>query len=243
MPIGLGSTAVDAQFKPESHVGSRVPARPQEFGQDRSQKILAAYASCIIGRQRSLASQYVLDRSSLRFDRKYDALADGVCLEEATGNSFDDIGLKMSEDAMRFALAEALLRGEIGTIDPDRLPKTARLRIPVLIAADYEQKIDRQYSADELKALDEKRAKDQATLVMYRFGECAVRSAPRDARALLQAGPNSAAESAALQPLVPVLGNCLEKGAQVTLNRTKLRGAIALSYYALAHAPLAVASQ
>jgi hypothetical protein len=42
---------------------------------------------------------------------------------------------------------------------------------------------------------------------------------------------------------VPVLGNCLEKGAQVSLNRTKLRGAIALSYYALAHAPVATASQ
>jgi hypothetical protein len=242
LPLGLGSAPGFGQFNPEAHVGSRIPNRPQQLSQDRTQQILSAYATCIVGRQRSLASEYVLDRSSLRFDRKYDALADGACLEEAIGSSFDDVGLKMGEDAMRFAVAEALLQNEIATIDPDRLPKTARLRMPVLIAADYEPQVGRQYSADQMKALDEKRAKDQSTLIMYRFGECAVRSDPRGAQALLKAAPNSDAEGAAVQQLVPVLGNCLEKGAQVTLNRAKFRGAVALSYYALAHAPLATAS-
>jgi hypothetical protein len=76
---------------------------------------------------------------------------------------------------------------------------------------------------------------------MYKFGDCAVRTAPLAARAFLQAAPGTSAEGAAVQSLKPALGSCLEKGAQVTLNRTRLRGALAVSYYSLAHASPALA--
>ena len=144
---------------------------------------------------------------------------------------------------MRFALADALLQDEIATIDPAQLPKAMPLQIPFLSTADYEPKVGRQYSAEEMKALDEKRLRDQATLILYRFGDCAVRSDPQDARTLLLTPAGSAAEGTAFQSITPSLGVCLEKGAQIKLNRTMLRGALAFSYYSLAHAPAAPISQ
>ncbi len=237
--ITIASSEATAQFEPETHLGTRIPTRPEKFKQDRTEQVLAEYASCVVKKQRTLASQFVLDRTTLQFEKKYRPLADGNCLAEATGTFFVEVGLTLSGDAMRFALAGALLRDEIADIDPARLPQAAQLQIPLLSNADYEPKMGRHYRTDELKALEESRQKDQTTLIMYRFGDCAVRSNPQASRALLQAAANSDAEAAAVQSIMPSLGGCLEKGAQIKLNRTVLRGALGFSYYSLAHAPVA----
>ena len=237
--IAVVSTAAAAQLEPETHLGTRIPTRPETFKQDRTEQVLAQYASCVVKKQRALASQFVLDRTTLKFEKKYRSLGDGNCLVEATGTYFAEVGLTLSGDMMRFALADALLRDEIAGIDPARLPQAAQLQIPLLSNADYEPKTGRQYRSVELKALEESRQKDQTSLIMYRFGECAVRSNPQGSRALLQAAANSAAEAAAVQSIMPSLGSCLEKGAQIKLNRSVLRGALGLSYYSLAHAPVA----
>jgi hypothetical protein len=237
--IALVSSTATAQFQPESHIGTRIPTRPEQFKQDRIEQVLAGYASCVVKKQRALASQFVLDRTTLQFEKKYRPLADGNCLVDASGAYFADVGMKLSGDAMRFALADALLRDEIAAIDPAELPKAARLPIPLLSNADYEPKTGRQYRPQQLKELDESRQKDQTTLVIYRFGECAVRSSPQGSRALLQASANSDAEAAAVQSIMPALGACLEKGAQIELTRSILRGALAFNYYSLAHAPVA----
>jgi hypothetical protein len=234
--ISVVSTAATAQLEPEAHLGTRIPTRPETFKQDRTEQVLAEYASCVVKKQRVLASQFVLDRTTLQFEKKYRALGDGNCLVEATGTYFAEVGLSLSGDTMRFALAEALLRDEIGGIDPARLSQAAELQIPLLSNADYEPKSGRQYRSDELKALDENRQRDQTTLIKYRFGDCAVRSNPQGARVLLQTAANSGAEAAAIQAIMPALGGCLEKGAQIKLNRSVLRGALAFSYYSLAHA-------
>jgi hypothetical protein len=242
---GMSNGVAAAQSKPEAYTGtglpvtgSRVPDLPEEFSQDQTQKILRHYAGCVVDKQRSLASEYVLDRTTLRFDDRYASLADGDCLFEATGSYFADVGLSLGEDTMRFALAEALLRNELRTIDPAGLPQAPRLRMPLLFTADYLPKTDRQYRVSEIKALDARKQKDLTTLLLYRFGECEVRTNPHAARALLQAEPNSDREATAVQSLLPVLGSCLEKGSEVKLDRSRLRGAIALSYYSLAHVPL-----
>ena len=247
LQMSLPSSATAAQLQPEPLLGSRLPVNPDELKEDQVRLVLAKYAACVVKRQRSLAAQFVLDRTSLRFRRKYQSLADGNCLVDATGEYFTDVrmgvGMGLTEDLMRFALADALLQGEIATIDPAQLPKTIPLQIPLLSTADYEPKVGRQYSAEEMKALDGKRQKDQASLILYRFGDCAVRTDPQGARALLLTPTGSAAEGTALQSITSSLGACLEKGAQIKLNRTMLRGALAFSYYSLAHAPAAALAQ
>jgi hypothetical protein len=227
------------QLKPEPHLGSRIPVEPEKLKQDKTRQVLSDYASCVVKKQRPLASQFVLDRTTLRFEKKYRPLADGNCLLDATGAYFAEVGMGLGEDTMRFALAEALLRDEIATIDPGRLPQAVQLQLPLLATADYEPKIGKEYRADDLKALDEERQKDQTTLIMYRFGDCVVRTDPQRARAVVQAAANSDAEAVALQAITPAFGACLEKGAQLKLNRSILRGELAFSYYSLAHAPAA----
>jgi hypothetical protein len=156
-----------------------------------------------------------------------------------SGTYFAEVGLSLSGDAMRFAFADALLRDGIGRIEPARLPQAAQLPLPLLSKAGYEPKMGREYRASELKSLEEKRNRDQTSVILYKFGECAVRSSPKEAQALLQAPAKSDAEHAALQAIMPSLGACLERGSQIKLNRAVLRGALAFSYYGLAHAPLA----
>jgi hypothetical protein len=242
IPIGTWSTAATAQLQPEAHLGSRIPVQPHTFKEDKTKQVLADFASCVVKKQRALASQFVLDRTTLDFGKKYKPLADGNCLIDVTGTYFAEVGLTMGGETMRFALAEALVRGELATIDPAKLANAARLQIPLLTAADYEPKVDRQYREADLKALEGRRNKDQLALIMYRFGECAVRAAPQNARALLQAPANSDAEGTAFQSMMPAFSACLEKGSQFKLNRSVLRGTIAFSYYSLAHAPAAAAT-
>jgi len=235
----LLSTPAAAQLKPEAPLGTLIPSRPQIFDQDRTDQVLAAFAACVVKKQRQLASEFVIDRTNLQFDKKYRSLADGNCLVDASGTYFAQAGLSMSGDAMRFAIADALLRAEIASIDPARLPKAQQLPLPLLVASDYEPKPDHEYGAAELKMLEERKQKNQASVILYKFGECAVRSSPQQAHALLAAAPKSDAEAAALQAILPSLGSCLERGSQIKLNRAVLRGSLAFSYYALAHAPLA----
>lgn len=240
--LAAGSHAAMAQMQPEARLGSRIPVKPETASEDQTHKVVRAYATCVVANQRALASQFVLDRTRLGLGDKFRPLADGNCLLEASGASFADVALRTWGDSMRFAFAEALLRDEIGTIDPAQLPAAPKLQVPLLNAADYEPRTERPYTADDLKTLDEKRQRDMTSIVMYRLGDCVVRSDPQNARALLQASAGSDAEGGAFQALMPALGACLEKGAQLKLDRAALRGAVAFGYYSLAHAAPQVAS-
>jgi hypothetical protein len=210
-------------------IGTAPAAAQAKSADEQSRQVLRAYGDCIVAKQRPLATQFVLDRSTLGLDRKYRSLAESICVADGAESYLD-------ARMMRFAIAEALLRGELDRIDPAQLAAAPRLQLPVIRTADYEPAKEKQYTVDELKALDSQRAQDQASLVSYRFGECVVRTAPQNARALLQTQQASDSESQAIQSLMPALGACLEKGAQLKLDRSALRGAIALGYYSLAHA-------
>jgi len=73
-------------------------------------------------------------------------------------------------------------------------------------------------------------------------GECAVRSDPIAARALLKTRLNSKEEARALQAMAFVFGGCLPKGTQVRFDATSMRGAVAVNYYRLANAPASQAT-
>lgn len=226
-----------AQFSPEARVGSRIPQKAETARPQETREVVQQFAHCVVKRQPRLASQFILDRSTLAVDRPYQGLADGYCLGDVADPFYDTVGLRLSDASMRFILAEELLRPELATIDPASLPAAPALALPILREKDYQPETNRPYSQDELKKFDEARQHDQLAIVEYRFGECVVRSDPNGSRAFLQTAEGSDAEGAALQALMPSLGGCVEKGAQFKLDRTMLRGTLAFNYYGLAHAP------
>jgi hypothetical protein len=230
--LGLLAGSASAQeLKPEVRSGTRIPTRLEHYSPERAQQIVHAFAACLAKRRRPLASAYILDRTTLVTD-KYQKLLDPDCAGDAfTDADFDaDVQLKMGGDALRFALAEALLATEIDKIDPAQLPKAGQLPIPAVTPWS-----DRQGSAnDREKGV----AADKAMILWYKFGDCAVHANPLASKALLSTAIGSTAEADAVQAMVPTLDSCVEKGTQLALNRTSLRGALALAYYSLAHTPI-----
>ena len=187
------------------------------------------YASCVVAQNRALAKQFVLDRSSLELQPRYSALLNPTCPGAATA----------TPQALRMALAESLLSAEIASIDAAALPTAQPLPLPRLVAANYEPETGKLYAASQVLAMEQRRQEDESALVMYRFGDCVVRSNPNAARAVLQADRDSAQEAQAVQSAMPALSNCVQQGVQYKLDKASLRGALAFAYYSLAHAPKA----
>lgn len=231
-----------AQIAPEPRVGSRIPQEAETASRAFTRDTIRHFAECVVKRQPKLASEFVLDRTTLQVGNRYYPLADSYCLGLQSAPYYDEIALKMGGDTMRFALAEALLQPDLARIDPADLAKAAPLVLPAVQEKNYQPEMNRSYTPDELKKLDESRRRDLLTLVEYRFGECVGRADPQGSRTFLQAMAESDAEGVALQALMPALSSCVEKGAQFKLDRTVLRGALALAYYNLAHAPKAAAA-
>lgn len=236
-PMTFGSMAGAAQY------GGRIPVHPEKADQGETNSVRLKYAQCVLRYQRSLASAFVLDRTQLDPDKKYRPLLDSDCLTDATGNYVDEVALQTFGDTLRFALAEVLLRDEINSIDPARLPRAPRLQTPTLHPADYEPKAGMSYTATEMKAFDEHRQRDQMAIINYHFGDCVVRTDPKGSHDLLVTTEGSGAEGAAFQALMPALQQCLERGAQLKFDPAILRGAIAFGYYSLAHAPAETANR
>jgi len=236
--FGLFAPAT-AQIGPEPRVGSRIPQKAETASREFTRDTIRHFADCVVKRQPKLAREFVLDRSTLQFGNRYYPLADSYCLGLQSDPFYDEIALKMGGDTMKFALAEALLQSEFAKIDPANFTTVAPLVLPALEEKNYQPETNRSYTPEELKKLDENRRRDLLTLVEYRFGECVGRADPEGSRTFLQAMAESDAEGVALQALMPALSSCVEKGAQFKLDRTVLRGAVALAYYSLAHAPKA----
>ena len=63
---------------------------------------------------------------------------------------------------------------------------------------------------------------------------CVVRHSPAAVRAVLDTGPASAEEAAALQALRPAIAGCLQGADEARFNRLGLRSLVALALYRLA---------
>ena len=72
---------------------------------------------------------------------------------------------------------------------------------------------------------------DKTAVGMLQFGICAVKAAPEGSLALLRSAPGSAAETAAIRTIAPVLQTCLPSGQQFTLKRADLRLVVAEPIY------------
>ena len=105
-------------------------------------------------------------------------------------------------------------------------PRPLRLQYPDGKAIP-EEKLARQRAAIARKT--------EATL-MGKLGECVVRNAPVQSRAVLATGIETPAELQSLNALGPMLGQCIKAGETVSLDRISVRGALAIAYYRLSQA-------
>ena len=89
---------------------------------------------------------------------------------------------------------------------------------------------------EQLEELAEDRRQREVAIYLSYFGECVVRADPGNSKALLAASPDSRDEGIAIAALGKSLSGCLEAGRTLELNKTNLRGTVALNYYRLAKA-------
>ena len=198
---------------------------------DDVRSVAQQFATCVVKRHADIAETYVLDYSLWLEQAKFQRLFDPGCVP-TDGRGFRAISGKRQQ--MSFALAEALVRRRYP------LPVTA----DVLKAAPLDhdlapaRKPDKPPTAEQLVAWEQERMANEAISIL---GECVVRANPLAAHGLLLTKTASELESRYLAALQPTAGNCIEKGASISLTKYSLRGTIALNYFRLAKAPRAAA--
>jgi hypothetical protein len=165
--------------------------------------------------------------------KKYSQLIIGQCLVQETHASSK---MSFKGDLYRYALADALFRREFAAqpvADLAAAPAIAQ-REP----GPEPQPVDgkgRKLSKQRYRAAVKDHEMQVAFAFLSRYGECVVRHAPADSKALLMAKPDSAEEWARFTALQPVFSACMPEGHTVRLGRVALRGSIAINYYRLAH--------
>ncbi len=93
-------------------------------------------------------------------------------------------------------------------------------------------------SPEQVKKLDASALQQSlAEQYLFRFGECVVRADAAGSAALLRSEPDSDAESAAFNQLMPAFGSCVEMNRKLTGDKIEMRGTVAYNYYRLASAP------
>jgi hypothetical protein len=207
-------------------------AQDSDYSTKETRVLMHAYAKCVVERQPRRASEALLENvDNGTMLRRYSQLIIGDCLVRQTRDSAQ---MRFSGDLYRYALADALVNRELATseiADLSNIPRLAQRDFgepPSPIGTRGKKISDRKYEA----ALEDHR-ENFAIAYIARFGECVVRLAPGEAKALLLTPPDSNAETAHLAALRPALGTCLPEGQTLKFGRTTLRGTIAVNYYRL----------
>ncbi len=193
--------------------------------------IALEFATCVVKRRPELASRYVLDATYRPERGEYRKLFDPGCVP-TDGRRFT--ALAGGRQQMSFALAEALVRRQYPSASMANVTAAAPLdhSLPPLEPTHKSKPL----AAETLADLEKRRVAGQAISIL---GECVVRAHPAAAHGLLLTEPGSTSEDQYLVALQPAAGNCVEKGAAISLTKYSLRGTIALNYYRLANAPRA----
>jgi hypothetical protein len=208
--------ASPAQAQLETPPGSRVP-RPVEtrpIEKDTAEIIRQRFLACVYAQKPKqvdtlLAASDMLQANwkaaGIESRRLSTALAMDRCLGRASSVTDSDLVLKMDFPSMRAMLAEQSYRAR----HPSG-PNWIRKPMPVPV---------RQFMS-EGEALSRARSASQ-------FADCVVAAAPREADALVRTLAGTAAERAAVLPLVPYLGPCVLQGMEVSFSPGQLRALLA----------------
>lgn len=213
------------------------PPSPQQI-----RAFLAEYGTCVVKREPELAQKSVLSGASFSRDSaEGKRLMQRECLNEELLRNMADgfagrLRMRFDEDTYRGVIAEALI-GKTGS----EVNQTA---LPAIPALSYEEPrplrmVDRDGQAIPEESLARQRlaiARKTQAMLMGKLGECVVRAAPAQSRAVMATAIDTPAELQALNALGPTLGQCVKAGETVALDRVSVRGALAIAYYRLSQA-------
>ncbi len=201
---------------------------------------LADYGTCIVKREPDLSRRAVL--GEVRFDRNSPEgkrLMQRECVdgEELRNSTVGFAGkLRMDDETYRGVIAEALVvsgkadlrAGSLAAIPPlsYSAPRPLRTTYP------DGKPIPEESLARQRAAI----ARKSAAMAMGQLGECVVRLAPEQSRAVFATPIETPAELHSFDALASSLTHCIKEGETVALDRMSLRGALAISYYRLSQA-------
>jgi hypothetical protein len=207
----------------------------REFSTRETRAVMHAYARCVVARQPHKAAEAILANADEgEILHHYSDLIISDCLAIKTA---DTVEMRFKGDLYAYALAEALFGREFAA-----QPVPALDAVPLL--AHREPGAEPQTTDSKGKRLPERKYREalenyQRRVVfsfLSKYGECIVRFAPSESKALLLTPPDSDGETAAFGRLQPALSNCMPVGRTIRFGRVALRGGIAINYYRLAYA-------
>ncbi|WP_310533063.1 hypothetical protein [Novosphingobium sp.] len=215
-------------------------AEPPSIGQIR--KFLADYGQCVAKREPELARKAVVSGANFKRESpEGKRLMQRECMDEdilanATSGFQGRLRMRMDDDTYRGVIAEALVAKGAPALTVDGLkvvpiltydePRPLRLQYPDGKAIP-EEKLVRQRAAI---------ARKTEAMLMGKLGECVVRNAPVQSRAVLATSLETPPELQSINALGATLGQCIKAGETVSLDRMSVRGALAIAYYRLSQA-------
>jgi hypothetical protein len=196
-----------------------------------ARRVMHDYAECAVKGEPELARQFVLLSAGARLnDKAFHKLFDHRC------RGLLSVQLRMRNTEIRAALAEELIRHqtpELLAIDFSAiLPLDWPIAPPIEATLEGKEKLS-------AKALEERQRSQEMALAdtyLGHLGECVVRAEPAGSLALFRTKVDGPAELDAMKAMAGSIAGCVAKGQKLTFNRTKLRYALAISYYRLAAA-------
>lgn len=203
-------------------------AIPGDASKKDARVVMRGFARCVVALHGDAARRFVLmPFGSWVPEKDYRDIGDPRCLGFLSGR------LMMGQLAYRGALAEELLRWDFTRIVPLALAGAPALDWSVPDAAGTDPRTA-QASTEQARGMREK-GRDIALAggAIGALAECVIRRAPAASRAILKT-KTEPAERAALQAIVPDIGQCAQASGTMAFNRSSMRQALAVAYYRLA---------
>lgn len=212
-----------------SFAATLASAEEKFFSVKETRLIAYKYGKCAVRGHTSGASEAVMrnvDNETLR--KHYSILINGYCLP------YPGTKLALPGDFYRYALADGLFARRLADRPVPDLTDVAPLEHPA--APDEPIPPFDNNQINGLLYAGAFRAFEQAAMsrALDIYGECVVRADPARAKALLLAEPESAAEREGFKALQPAFSQCMPEEKTMTLDKSVLRGVVAVNYYRLA---------
>lgn len=190
--------------------GSLVRPEPAQLGEKAGEvaarKTMAAYAICLLKRNRGGVMFYLgTFPASAEANKRAARLSVSDCIDSGS--------LQFSESAFRGAAYQALYRQEFAFKSVDSVADRA--------------------SPDYMAGSDGTQEKDQQAIGLRQFSDCVVRASPLTVHALAVSLVGSGQENSAFGTLAPNLSACLPKGQTLAFSRNILRNALVEVLYRL----------